>query len=273
MNFIEVTFSADQAMSDILLAELSLGPFNTFEEADGLIKAYAEEEGFDESFVNEVSTKYQIEYSTAIIPKENWNETWEQNYDPIIVDDQVLVKATFHSDLPSYPIEVLVDPKMSFGTGHHATTHLMISAQLKIDHHNKSVADLGTGTGILAIVAAKLCAMNIEGSDIDDWCIENSRDNFELNDLKSISTQKADAQNFNYTKPFDIVLANINKNVLLSELAYYSKFCKGSGYLLLSGFYKEDVPDLVTSAKSFGFSLVSETEKDNWAQLTFTKSE
>jgi ribosomal protein L11 methyltransferase len=184
-----------------------------------------------------------------------------------------MVRATFHSGLPAYPIEIVVDPKMSFGTGHHATTHQMISAQLKIQHKGKSVLDLGTGTGILAITAAKLGASHIEGSDIDEWCIENSRENFLLNDLADITLQKTAAQNFICSEPFDIVLANINKNVLLDEMQYYAAFCKRNGHLLLSGFYEKDISDINEAAFKLGFVLQTQQAKDDWAQLTFIKSE
>lgn len=273
MNFIQVSFSVEQALSDIILAELSAGDFDTFEEFDGGIHAYAEEEKFNQTFVDEVSDRYQVTYETKTIPKENWNETWEKNYDPIIVNDQVLVKATFHKGLPPYPIEILVDPKMSFGTGHHATTHQMIKAQLDIDHSAKSVLDLGTGTGILAIMAAKLGATQIEGTDIDEWCIENSRENFALNELSDVKLQMTAAQNFHCSAPFDIVLANINKNVLLDEMHYYADFCKPNGHLLLSGFYEKDIIDISLSAKEYGFVIQSQQIKDDWAQLTFVKSE
>lgn len=273
MNFIQVSFLVDQALSDILLAELSAGDFDTFEEFDGGIHAYTEEVRFDQSFVDEISDRYEVAYETQLIPKENWNETWEKNYDPIIVGDQVLVRATFHKELPPYPIEIVVDPKMSFGTGHHATTHQMIKAQLAIDHQDKSVLDLGTGTGILAIMAAKLGANHIEGTDIDEWCIENSRENFMLNQLSGITLQMTAAQNFICAAPFDIVLANINKNVLLNEMHYYADFCKPNGYLLLSGFYEVDIDDINVRTHECGFTMVSRQSRDNWAQLTLQKSE
>lgn len=272
MNFIQISFTVDQSLSDIILAELSAGDFDTFEEFDGGIHAYTEEERFDKVFVDEISGRYSAKYDITVIPKENWNETWEKNYDPIIVDEKVLVKATFHKGLPAYPIEIVVDPKMSFGTGHHATTHQMIKAQLQIDHQDKSVLDLGTGTGILAIMAAKLGAGNIEGTDIDEWCIENSNENFALNDLTKITLQQVSAQNFIYTQPFDIVLANINKNVLLDEMEFYAGFCKPKGYLLLSGFYENDIKDINNRAMEQGFNLESQQTRDDWAQLTFIKS-
>lgn len=273
MNFIQVSFLVEHTLSDIILAELSAGDFDTFEEFDGGIHAFTEEERFDQNFVNEISDRYKVSYETQLIPKENWNETWEKNYDPIFVGDQVLVRATFHKGLPSCPIEIVVDPKMSFGTGHHATTHQMVKAQLDIDHQDKSVLDLGTGTGILAIMAAKLGANHIEGTDIDEWCIENSRENFMLNRLSDITLQMTAAQNFICAAPFDIVLANINKNVLLNEMHYYADFCKPSGHLLLSGFYEKDISDISLSAGKQGFVMQSQQTKDDWAQLTFVKSE
>lgn len=273
MNFIQISFTVDQMLSDIILAELSAGEFYTFEEYDGGLHAYTEEERYDDGFVAEIAERYHLTYRTQIIPKVNWNEAWEKNYDPIMVDDQVLVRTTFHKDLPTYPIEIIVEPKMSFGTGHHATTHQMIRAQLNLDHQGKSVLDLGTGTGILAIVASKLGAHHVEATDIDEWCIENSRENFALNNLGPISLQQVPAQNFIFSDPFDMVLANINKNVLLEEMSYYHKFCKPQGYLLVSGFYVDDVGDIIGRASTYGFLLKRQQSKDHWAQLTFLKSE
>jgi ribosomal protein L11 methyltransferase len=273
MNFVAVKFNCSVETAEMVIATLSTIGFDIFEErADG-VDAYIDEALFDKSTMNETLEMYNqpLPNGTLIIPKENWNELWEKNYDPIIVDDRCVVKAIFHKLDKQYPLEILVQPKMSFGTGHHATTFQMIKAQLDIDQKGKSVVDLGTGTGILAILAKKLGAAQVEATDIDEWCIENSTENFGLNGISDIKVHLADAHNFKPSVTFDMVLANINKNVLLDEMGRYSSFCKENGLLLLSGFYVEDIVDIEHAAVRYGFKLIAKSDKDRWAQLTLKK--
>lgn len=275
MNFISAKFICDQPTAEIIIAALGSIGFDTFEEKDNGVDAYITEANFDRQLLDETLEMYGqiLPYTIAIIPKENWNELWEKNYDPIEVDDRCIVRATFHQIEKRYPIEILVEPKMSFGTGHHATTYQMIKAQLDIDHLGKSVVDLGTGTGILAILAKKLGAAHVEATDIDDWCIENSRENYQLNGIDDINTHLADAHNFEPTRAFDIVLANINKNVLLNEMGRYALFTKNGGLLLLSGFYDGDVQDILHEARKYGFELLARNTRSEWAQLVLQKND
>jgi ribosomal protein L11 methyltransferase len=273
MNFVSVKFDCSEETADMVVAALSTIGFDIFEERIDGVDAYIDESLYDENIMHETLAMYNqpLPNGTTVIPKENWNELWEKNYDPIIVDDRCAVKAIFHKLNKVYPLEILVQPKMSFGTGHHATTFQMIKAQLDIDHKGKSVVDLGTGTGILAILAKKLGATAVEATDIDEWCIENSTENFGLNAISDIKVHLADAHNFEPNLAFDIVLANINKNVLLDEMGRYSTFCKPYGLLLLSGFYVEDIIDIENAAAKYGFKLIAKSDRERWAQLTLQK--
>ena len=211
-----------------------------------------------------------IEFETRVIQKVNWNEEWEKNFEPINVGDKVYVRATFHESKPEFTYEIVIEPKMSFGTGHHDTTYQMLMAQLNIDHKNKVVLDAGTGTGILAIMAHKLGAKQILANDIDEWCVSNSHENYTLNNCGIIKTQLGTVSVF-HAQVVDILLANINKNVLLSEMSAYSNLVKSGGKLVLSGFYKHDIPDLEESLKTNSFKIIHQSTRNNWACLTCAK--
>jgi ribosomal protein L11 methyltransferase len=206
----------------------------------------------------------------GILPKVNWNEEWEKNYDPIYVDDLVYVRASFHGPQEGFRHEIVINPKMSFGTGHHATTHQLLSMQGTIDHQGKRVLDVGSGTGILAIMAQLLGASAVEAFDIDEWCVDNGNENFDLNGLSA----RMGLGTIRQVQPqgtFDIVLANINKNVLLDEMEIYAGLLPAGGLLLLSGFYSEDTEDLLQAAAPYGLQLQRSTTKDNWAALCLQK--
>ena len=202
--------------------------------------------------------------------KINWNEEWEKNYDPIDVEGKCLVRATFHDSGENYDYEIIVNPKMSFGTGHHATTYQMLSYQMKLTQEGKKIMDVGCGTGILTIMAAKRGASQLVSTDIDDWCIENSEENFSLNNLSDVKMIKGQIEEVQESD-FDIILANINKNVLLDQIQSYSKKLKDGGELILSGFYKDDIPDLEKEALKHGLSKKTETERENWAMMALIK--
>ncbi|EIM77189.1 ribosomal protein L11 methyltransferase [Nitritalea halalkaliphila LW7] len=204
------------------------------------------------------------------VPKTNWNEEWEKHYDPIYVGDQVYIRASFHPAQPAYRHEILINPKMSFGTGHHATTHQMIAFQLELPHADKAVLDAGSGTGILAVMAAKLGAARVEAFDIDPWCVENGNENFALNGLAdSLQMGLGTIREVPLRGPYDLLLANINKNVLLDELPVYAALLAADGHLLLSGFYEEDIPDLEAAAAEVQLKLLRKSVKDRWAALIF----
>ncbi|UZD21243.1 50S ribosomal protein L11 methyltransferase [Algoriphagus halophytocola] len=275
MDYLEFKIKCLDEFREILIAELSMIGFDSFLETEEGIDAYALRSDFDQAEFDEVIAKYkdeaQVTLEEGILPKVNWNAEWEKNYDPIAVDDLVYVRASFHTPQPQYKHEIIINPKMSFGTGHHATTFQMLRHQGQIDHQGKRVLDVGSGTGILAVMAHLLGASSVEAFDIDDWCVENGNENFDLNVLET-RMKLGTIREVNPSGEFDIILANINKNVLLDEMEIYAQLLKEDGDLLLSGFYTEDIEDLQTCAKPLGLDLVSSQSKDNWAALILKKT-
>jgi ribosomal protein L11 methyltransferase len=275
MDYLEFKIKCAEDFREILIAELAEIGFDSFLENDEGIDAYAVEDDFDREKFDEIIAQYQeiaqISLSEAKMPKVNWNEEWEKNYDPIEVDDLVYVRASFHQPQPGFRHEIVINPKMSFGTGHHATTFQMLRHQGELGHTGKRVLDVGSGTGILAIMAQLLGAREVEAFDIDDWCVENGNENFDLNGLKT-RMGLGTIRQVNPQGPFDIVLANINKNVLLDEMEVYVGLLTTQGFLLLSGFYSEDIDDLLEVAEPLGLKLVKQSTKDNWAALILQKS-
>lgn len=271
MSFITIRVQCKEELNDLLIAELFELGFDSFQEFEDGFEGSCPQDDFFEDQLKEVMESYPFTtYKIKEQDKVNWNEEWEKNYDPITVDDKCIVRATFHPARPEFQYEIIVIPKMSFGTGHHATTYQMLSYQIDLDHQDKKVLDVGSGTGILAIMAAKKGASSITATDIDDWCIENSEENFILNDLHDVHLMKGQIQEVKEFD-FDIVIANINKNVLLDQMEEYALRLKCGGQLLLSGFYSEDIPDLEAEAKKWGLDKLSETTKDNWAMMALTK--
>lgn len=273
--YTRLTVVCDTEYSEILMAEIAEAGFDTFMETEKGFEAYGEEQNIKQETVTRIQGKYKkvnpllLRYDK--VEKQNWNEEWEKNVDPIIVDDSILVRAAFHKIKKKYPHEIIITPKMSFGTGHHQTTYLMLKNQLTIDHKGKIVMDAGCGTAILSIMAAKLGATKIEAFDIDDWSVTNSEENVTVNKVKNVTISKGTIKQLSFPSKFDIVLANINKNVLLDEMEDYTRALHAGGRLLLSGFYVSDCPDLVTLAMSFGLREITRDQKDNWAALAFRK--
>lgn len=275
MDYLEFKITCLEEFREILIAELAEIGFDSFLETETGIDAYAPESDFDREAFGQLIESYreaaEISLTEGKMPKVNWNEEWEKNYDPIAVDDLVYVRASFHEPQPNFKHEIVINPKMSFGTGHHATTFQMLRHQGQLDHQGKRVLDVGSGTGILAIMAHLLGASLVEAFDIDDWCVDNGNENFDLNGL-STRMGLGTIRQVNPKGPFDIVLANINKNVLLDEMEIYSKLLVSEGYLLLSGFYTQDIEDLVQAAQPLGLTLIQSSEKDNWAALILQKN-
>jgi ribosomal protein L11 methyltransferase len=275
MQYLEFKISCSEPYREILIAELSEVGFDSFLETDEGLDAYILEDALVRNAYQEIIKKYREAASIKVVEgkmdKINWNEEWEKHYDPIAVGDQVYIRASFHQARPEFKYEILINPKMSFGTGHHATTFLMISHQLNLDHQGKRILDIGAGTGILAIMAYKLGAKEIEAFDIDEWCVENGDENFKLNGISHVNMGKGTVRQINPKGKFDIVLANINKNVLLDEMEVYGNLVKKGGNLLLSGFYGHDIQDILKKASSFGLELVNEKTKDGWAALVMEK--
>jgi ribosomal protein L11 methyltransferase len=244
-------------------------------EIESGFEAYVEGDAFDNDLLNQLKEKYNqvnpLQFSLTQIPKQNWNEEWEKNVKPIIVDDRCLVRAAFHNIEKKYPYEIIITPKMSFGTGHHQTTHLMISRQMKMDHQNKRVMDAGCGTAILSIMASKLGAKEVEAFDIDEWSATNGVENAENNQCSNIHLQLGTIEEVKLNGKFDIILANINKNILLAEMDQYASYLEPGGLLLLSGFYTQDIDDLNKEAAKYNLNEVVRDERENWACLLLEK--
>jgi ribosomal protein L11 methyltransferase len=270
-NFIGVQVSCDEEKRDLIIAELSLLAFDAFEENDLGVFASCDHDLWNEANVKEITDKYEVKYSFEEIKRVNWNSEWEKNYDPVIVDDQCIVRATFHYPRPEFPYEIIITPKMSFGTGHHATTYQMLKYQTSLDHSGKKVLDVGCGTGALAIMAHKRGATQISAVDIDEWCVENSSENFTLNDCDKVALHLGGIDKIPASEKFDIILANINKNVLLDQIADYSERLKTGAMLLLSGFYAWDIADIVAEGKKNQMTEVDMSEMENWAMVVLKK--
>lgn len=265
----------DPEYAEILMAEIAEAGFDSFLETEKGFEAFVENDQYDKRQLAEIQTKYQHVKPLILfedrIQKQNWNEEWEKNTQPIIVEDQCLIRAEFHKIEKKYTYEIIITPKMSFGTGHHQTTYLMVKNQLQINHEGKRVMDAGCGTGILAIMANKRGAREIEAFDIDEWSVINGLENIENNHCGNIRLQRGKVAELGFQGLFDIILANINKNVLLAELTMYSKLLSPSGQLLLSGFYTTDIDDLKREASKYHFKEVRRDERENWASLLLEK--
>ncbi len=274
MSYKELQITCGEEATEILIAELGLLGYDSMLENTKGFHAYIPSEQFEGAAIEALSKRYSAELSFDFqikdIAKENWNETWEKNYDPILVDDRCIVKASFHRIEEHYPYEIIINPKMSFGTGHHETTHLMLSRQMELDHEGKKIMDAGCGTGILAIMAAKRGAKSVEAFDIDPWCVENGAENILLNGVDTVHLQLGKIEELSFEGKFDIILANINKNVLLNEMHRYQKYLAKDGLLLISGFYEEDVEDLVAAADPLGLKPGQQSTRNGWTSLSFT---
>ncbi|GHM99667.1 ribosomal protein L11 methyltransferase [Cytophagales bacterium WSM2-2] len=255
------------------MAEIAEAGFDTFVETDQGFEAYAEK--FDASWVEAIKEKYKhispLQFSEDRVEKQNWNKEWEKNVEPIFVDDQILVRAEFHEIEKKYPYEIVITPKMSFGTGHHQTTHLMLKNQLKIDHQNKKVIDAGCGTAILSIMASKLKAKSVEAFDIDEWSVINGKENAEINGCGNINIRQGKIAELDFEGKFEIILANINRNILLNEMKNYSELLLPGGHLLLSGFYESDIETLKKEAGKYDLTEVSHDSRETWACLLLRK--
>lgn len=270
-NFIGLQVNCDEEKGELIIAELSLLAFDAFEENESGIFASCDQDAWDEADVKEIMEKYGVDYSFESIERVNWNSEWEKNYDPVIVDDQCIVRATFHEPRPEFPYEIIITPKMSFGTGHHATTNQMLKYQINLDHSGKKVLDVGCGTGALAIMAHKRGATSLSAVDIDEWCVENSLENFALNNCENVDLRLGGIDKIPSTEKFDIILANINKNVLLDQISDYSERMQSGSLLLLSGFYAWDIADIVAEGKKNQMTEISMSEFENWAMVVLKK--
>ena len=275
MNYMELQLRLSPDYTDILTAELAELGFESFVETDEGLNAYITEPDFNEKAVQELIAKYDsqtaIAYEVSSLEKRNWNAEWERDYEPIEVASQVRVRASFHELDARFRYDIIINPKMSFGTGHHETTAMMLEQQLSLDFADKAVLDVGSGTGILAVLAAKMGARNVLAFDIEEWAVENARENAELNDCPQVTVFQGTIADVDPSNRYDLVLANINRNVLLAEIPTYTDLLKTDGYLLVSGFYEHDAPDIQQKAIEAGLRPVRSMTNREWTSLVFQK--
>lgn len=274
MNYIELSFSVEPQtpFQDILIAELAEIGFESFDEAEAGLLAYIQEPIFDKEQVKNLSilnnNLVKINFTEKAIQDKNWNAVWESNYDSVIIDERCYIRAPFHPSKPEVEFELLIEPQMSFGTAHHETTANMISLLLEEDVARKSFLDMGCGTGILAILAHKKGASTICAIDNDEWAYRNSIDNVAKNNCKGISVYQGDAALLS-DKKFDIIFANINKNILLADMETYVLSLNKNGKLFMSGFYIDDLNDIKAKAKQLGLDYVNHLVKNDWIAIKF----
>ncbi|MEP7317942.1 MAG: 50S ribosomal protein L11 methyltransferase [Panacibacter sp.] len=267
-NYVQLTIdkiSAEQ--SEILIAQLSELGFEGFEESGNALDAFISEAAFNEDETNEIVAAQNLTFSKNILEQKNWNEEWEKNFEPVTVDDFVTVRAEFHEPAKNVEHEIIITPKMSFGTGHHATTYLMLQQMRQINFENKSVFDFGTGTGILSVLAEKLGAKTVFAVDNDDWSISNAAENIAGNNCRDIQLQLCDSPVFE--QQFDVILANINKNVILQFLATLIQGLAINGHLLVSGLLAEDENDILLAASGLGLKYSGTVVRDKWICIHF----
>lgn len=259
----------DQQQAEVLMALLSEEEFEAFEETENGLEAYISEEKFDESAAKAIISDYTLDISIHVHAPRNWNAEWEQQYRPVVVEDIIGIRASFHPPLENVQTEIIITPKMSFGTGHHATTWQMLKMMSELDFRGWNVFDYGTGTGVLAVFAELLGAGKVLAMDIDDWCIENAIENASVNQCESILATQGTVPPSD--EDFDCILANINRHILLENMDAMAGCLKKEGLLLISGFYAEEDRLLITAAEKQGMVLEKNSEKSGWSCLQFRK--
>lgn len=267
----DFTVSPVQPASDILIAELGEAGFESFIEEEHGVLAYIQQQDWDDTILDSVSilnnTNFKIDFVRKEIEQENWNATWEQNFQPILVDDICMVRAPFHQK-QEVAYDIIIEPKMSFGTGHHETTHMMLQHLLELDLEEKSVLDMGSGTGVLAILAAMKGAAAVDAIDIDNWCYLNAKENVERNNVAFINVYEGDARLLKVQR-YDVIIANINRNILLQDIPAYVTCLNPNGVLLLSGFYKDDVEMITEKCGENKLKLQKSIENNKWVAAKY----
>lgn len=276
MKYFEVTFSANpcnETITDILSALTAEIGFESFVECEGGMQAYIQQSLFDEEALKNIITDFpipdtEITYTITEPEDKDWNEEWEKNFfQPIVIEDRCVIHSTFHKDYPKAEYDIVINPQMAFGTGHHETTSSILGELLDADLKGKSVLDMGCGTSILAILASMRGADPVTAIDIDDWCVNNSRDNTALNNINNITVELGDASLLEGRKPFDVIIANINRNILLNDMAAYTACMHKGSEIYMSGFYVQDIDAIRSKGESLGLKFVHYREKNNWAAV------
>lgn len=278
MKYFEFTFHTNpstEIVNDVLAAVLGETGFESFVENENGLTAYIQQTLCDETSIKNAIAGFplsdtEITYTYAEAEDKDWNEEWEKNFfQPIIIGDRCVIHSTFHQDIPKAEYDIVINPQMAFGTGHHETTSSILGELLDADLKGKSVLDMGCGTSILAILASMRGADPVTAIDIDDWCVNNSRDNIALNNIANITVELGDASLLKGRKPFDIIIANINRNILLNDMAAYAACMHKGSELYMSGFYVEDIPAIREKAESLGMTFVHHREKNRWVAVKF----
>ncbi len=275
MSYTEVRFTVKPQNEgfDILIAQLSELPFDSFVEEVEHLKAYIKTEDLSESDIKSCqifnNPEFEISFSIHDIKEVNWNQTWEDNFQPVSIADNCVIRAPFHKVF-DVEYELIIEPKMSFGTGHHATTHMVLEALLEEDLHNKSILDMGCGTGVLAILAEKRGASAILAIDIDEWCFINTLENKDRNQCHNIEVRQGSSEQIE--GDFDVILANINRNILAEHLPVYVRHMKNNAILYLSGFYENDLDFIKAKCAQLGLDYVKHQLKNDWVCVKFCKN-
>jgi ribosomal protein L11 methyltransferase (prmA) len=275
MNYIEYNFtvSPTEMGAEILMAELAEVGFDSFEDTPTGIKAYIPKDSWNEHILQDIyllsNPEFTISYQITEIEQVNWNEEWEKNFSPIVVEDLCTVRANFHP-VPNTRYDIVITPKMSFGTGHHETTYMMLQQLLPLSLEGAKVLDMGCGTGILAIMAALRGARDITAIDIDPWCVENATENVQQNNCSFITIKEGDVSLI-AGEQYNLILANINRNILLSDIPAYTQALLPQGLLLVSGFYEEDLPAIKEKCQEVGLTYLSHIERNRWVSAKFQR--
>lgn len=278
MKYLEFAFRTTpctETANDVLSAVLGEVGFESFIEAPDGITAYIQKDLFNEAALQEAISDFplpdtQIGYTFQDAEDKDWNKEWEKNFfQPIVIGDRCVIHSSFHHDASKAEYDIVINPQMAFGTGHHETTSLIIGELLDSELQGKSLLDMGCGTSILAILACMRGAAPCTAIDIDEWCVRNSLENIELNGVDSITVSQGDASSLEGKGPFDVVIANINRNILLNDMKQYVRCMHPGSELYMSGFYVDDIPVIQAEAERNGLHLVHHQEKNRWAAVKF----
>lgn len=278
MQYLEVTFTVNpvsETANDIIAALAAELGFESFVESEQGTIGYVPINQYDEQALNEALADFpmpdtKVTFTTCEMEDKNWNEEWEKHFfEPIVVDSRCVIHSTFHKDYPKADFDIIINPQMAFGTGHHQTTRLIISYLLDIELHGKTVLDMGCGTSILAILASMRGAKALTAIDIDEWCVNNSIDNLALNNISNIKVFQGDASSLTSEGPFDVIIANINRNILLADMQYYVARMNQGGEIYFSGFYESDLPMIQAEAERLGLRYISHRVEKDWTAAQF----